>query len=140
MLGIHDLDQLLYLDMKPGKGSSKKLFATEIDSAVAEAITLRTALRSRPIIDIRDVEAMASLDGLARRKLELPGLIADAIVGRVMAARATSIDATSLSIEAGKAIAGSAEAAGLMRRCAVGDLSVDLPLGQSIRRPFHWPY
>ena len=29
LLGIHDLDQLLYLDMATGKGSSKKLFRFE---------------------------------------------------------------------------------------------------------------
>lgn len=139
LLGIHNLDQLLYLDMHPGKGSSKKLFASKIDKAVEEAVALRAELRRRPIIDIRDVEAMQELDGLARRKLEIPELIADALVGGVLAASGKIADTTSLSIEAGKVIAGEADAVELMRGGAVENLRVDLPPGKSDRRPFHWP-
>jgi hypothetical protein len=103
LLGIHDLEQLHYLDMKPGKGSSKKLFASNIDQAVEDAIKFRSELRSRPIHDIRDVEVMASLNEQARQKLELPELIADALVGEVLAANGKEVDTAALSIEAGGA-------------------------------------
>src|SRR6202022_896290 len=46
LLGITDVEQLNYLEMKPGKGSTKKLFASAIDRAVLEAIELRRQLRS----------------------------------------------------------------------------------------------
>ena len=61
LLGIRNIDQLRYLDLRPGPNSSKKLFASAIDRAVDEAIKLRIDLRSRPIRDIRDIETMAKL-------------------------------------------------------------------------------
>lgn len=139
LLGITDLDQLLYLDMKPGEGSSKKLFAAQIDKAVAEAIALRHELRSRPIRDIRDVEVMASLDSDARDKLLMPELVADSLVGEILAARGKAMDETSLSVEAGQAIEGDELSIGTLRRRAKVGLSSDLPAGNRNRRPFHWP-
>ena len=138
LLGIHDLDQLLYLDMAPGKGSSKKLFAAKIDAAVERALKLRAELRSRPTRDIRDVEFSASLDERARQELVMPQLIADAFVGDVLAGDAES-DTIPLSIEAGKAIDDPGTSAGLLVRRARNGLHTDVPDGQSPRRPFHWP-
>jgi hypothetical protein len=75
LLGLTSLEQLTYLDMNPGKGSTKKLFASKVDQAVLQAVELRTELRLRSIRDIRDVEAMAYLDEKARTTLELPELL-----------------------------------------------------------------
>jgi hypothetical protein len=72
LLGLTSLEQLTYLDMSPGKGSTKKLFASKIDQAIAQAIKLRSELRCRPIRDIRDVETMARLDEEARRRSSDP--------------------------------------------------------------------
>ena len=138
LLGIRDLEQLLYLDMAPGHGSSKKLFAAKIDAAVERALELRAELRGRPIRDIRDVEFMASLDERARRELEVPRFIADAFIGEVLAS-GTDADTIALSIEAGKAIEDpGAHAETLVRRAQHG-LRTDLPAGRSRRWPFHWP-
>lgn len=139
LLGIHDLDQLRYLDMKPGKKSSKKLFATNIDEAINTAIELRTKLRGQPIRDIRDVELMASLDEEARSKLTLPQLVADALVGDALAAGGKNLDNTALSIHAGEAIAGREGAANSLKLHALKALGTDLPAGKTVRRPFHWP-
>ena len=139
LLGIHDLEQLHYLDMKPGKGSAKKLFATKIDEAVEEAIALRSYLRSRPIRDIRDVKVMASLDEQARGTLELSHLIADAFIGEVLAAGGKDIDATAMSIEAGTALSGDDGKTEALRHRARNGLNADLLAGKSSRRPFHWP-
>ena len=139
LLGIHDIQQLQYLDMKPGKGSSKKLFASKIDQSVEKAIELRTQLRARPIRDIRDVELMASLDVQARKTLELPELIADALVGEALAANGRNVDVTSLSIAAGDAINGDENAVNTLRRRAHKKLDTDLPDGKPSRRAFHWP-
>lgn len=139
LLGIHDLEQLHYLDMKPGKGSSKKLFAQKIDRGVEEAIKLRSKLRSRTIRDIRDVEVMASLDDEARQALELPELIADALVGEVLAASGKGVSTTALSIEAGAALeADQSKIDALIARAANG-LRSDLPPIKRPRCPFHWP-
>lgn len=139
LLGIHDLDQLLYLDMKPGKGSSKKLFAKEIDQAIEAAIAVRAGIRSRPIRDIRDVQAMAVMDGEARAKLELPGLIADALIGEVLTADGKNPSTAALSVEAGNAIAGDTNALAALKRRARTGLRKEVADGKPIRQPFHWP-
>ena len=139
LLGISNLDQLLYLDMKPGKGSSKKLFAAKIDQAVTDAISLRSELRIRPIRDIRDIETMSTMDAEAREKLVLPELIADALIGDVLAAGGKNAKLTGVSIEAGEAIKGSAEAVASLRKRALSALSVELPVDRGPRQPFHWP-
>ena len=139
LLGIHDIQQLQYLEMKPGKGSSKKLFASKIDQAVEKAIELRAQLRARPIRDIRDVELMARLDEQARATLDLPELVADALIGEVLAANGKSVDVTSLSIVAGEALGGDVNAVNVLRLRARRNLDADLPDGKPSRRAFHWP-
>lgn len=139
LLGIRHLNQLLCLEMEPSKNSARKLFSAGIDKAVSEAVALRSELRSRPIRDIRDVEAMAGLDKMARQKLRLPELIADGLVAETMLAGKKAVDTTSLSIEAGKAIGGVSDAAGLLRRRANESLRTDLAAEKRARKPFHWP-
>jgi hypothetical protein len=139
LLGVTRLEQLDYLDMNPGAGSAKKLFASNIDGAVAEAIRLRTELRCRPIRDIRDVEAMALLDEEARRKLKLPQLIADALIGAALVAGSRESDTTSLAIEIGGAIDGDEAKLLDLSKHAQKSLNTDLPANNRARRPFHWP-
>jgi hypothetical protein len=140
LLGIRSLEQLNYLDMNPGKGSSKKLFASKIDQAIAHAIELRTELRSRPIRDIRDVEAMARLDVEARLKLETAEVIADVLIAEVLEAGGREIETAALAIDVGGALEGDAvKFENLSQRALIG-LSKDLlPDMNKTRRPFHWP-
>lgn len=140
LLGVRELEQLHCLDMNPGKGSSKKLFAQKIDKAVEKAIELRLELRSRSIQDIRDVEVMANLDDEAQRELELPELIADALVGEVLAADGKSVDTIMLSIEAGAAMdGGDVDNTAALKRRAHKGLGEGLLTGKTIKRPLHWP-
>lgn len=139
LLGIRHLDQLLCLDMEPSRESSPRLFAAGISDAVSEAVSLRSELRRRPILDIRDVQAMADLDKSAREKLKTSELIADALVAEALMAGKKSIDATSLSIEVGKVFSGELEAAAVIRKRALEGLSKDLPNTKTVRKPFHWP-
>lgn len=139
LLGISSVEQLTYLDMTPGKGSTKKLFASKIDQAVEKAIALRSDLRTRPIHDISDVEEMAGLDRQARQILELPELIADAFIGGALAVSGKDAGTTALSIEAGAAIEGNEGTVKAIKRRALEKLSIDLPAGRPVRRPFHWP-
>jgi hypothetical protein len=83
LLGIHQLDQLTQLSMKPTPKGQLRLFGQNIEKAVREAVELRQRLREMPIRDIRDVEAMAHLNAEARSKLEVPKCIADAFIGEV---------------------------------------------------------
>lgn len=81
LLGLHRLDQLTELSLDPSKKVQTTLFGQTIGKAVEEAIEIRERLRATQIKDIRDVEAMAELYVEAQAKLELPSLIADALVG-----------------------------------------------------------
>lgn len=138
LLGITDLDQLHYLDMKVGQGSEKKLFAQEIDDAVKEAVKLRLELRQLQILDISDVEVMADLDHKAREKLELPGLIADALVGETLKSGGRKTDVTILSIEAGQVFNGEKGAYEKLRKRARASLNTDLTTGKRSRKAMHW--
>ncbi len=81
LLGIHRLDQLTQLSMKPSSQGQLRLFGQNIEQAVREAIELRQRLHEMPIRDIRDVEAMAHLDADARHRLAVPESVADAFIG-----------------------------------------------------------
>lgn len=143
LLGIHRLDQLTELTMTPTGKGQQRLFGQNIERAVREAIELRQRLRKKPIRDIRDVEAMATLDANARQKLEVPEHIADAFIGEVFAMGGNGAGLedglATLTIQAGQAVEGDRNALALMHRRSVASLSTDLPADKHSRRPFHWP-
>lgn len=141
LLGIHDIRQLIELDMNPTGKAQLRLFGRTIRAAVATALELRTRLRSIPIRDIGDVEAMAALDAQSRNELALPELIADAMVGIALSEdragkRTTRI--TTLAAIADEAAGGDANAQSRILREASTDLASDAPDGLA-RRPLHWP-
>jgi len=143
LLGIHRLDQLTELSMTPGGKGQQRLFGKNIEKAVHEAIELRQRLREMPIRDIHDVEAMAQLDADARRRLEVPELIADAFIGEVFNAggvgSAIESRLTALASQAELAILGDTEIQKDLTRRTGHILASDLPTGKSVRHPFHWP-
>lgn len=141
LLGIHDLGQLIELDMNPKGSAQRRLFGSSIRASVDQAIALRARLREIPIRDIHDVEAMAALDAESRTALQLPERIADALVGVVFAedkagTRRTRLE--NLAALADKAAGGDSEALGNLLREAHRDLAKDVPNGRP-RSPFHWP-
>lgn len=141
VLGVHDLGQLIELDMNPKGSKQRRLFGNSIRSSVDQAIALRARLREIPIRDIHDVEAMAALDKESRAALKLPERIADALVGVVFAedkvgTRRTRLE--NLAALADKAAGGDQEALENLQREARRDLTKDSPNGLP-RHPFHWP-
>ncbi len=143
LLGITDLEQLYYLDMKPtklreGGGVSKQLFAHKIEESVKQAIALRLELRKHTILDIHDVEVMKHLNQKTREKLELPDLVADALVGETLKAVGKRTDFATLSIEVGRLFDGEAGVSESLIRSAKVDLNIDLPEGKQTRKIFHW--
>lgn len=143
LLGIHRLDQLTELSITPTDKGQQRLFGQDIKRAVHEAIELRQRLRALPIRDIRDVEAMARLDADARKKLEVPEIIADAFIGEVFAcggnANVLAKATATLAIQAGKAIDGDSEAIESVARRTVVAFATDTPADKPGHRPFHWP-
>lgn len=140
LLGIHDLSQLVELDMNPKRKAQLRLFGRTIRTAVDMALELRARLRAIPIRDIHDVEAMAALDTRSRDELALPERIADAFVGIVLAEervadRVTRIE--TLAALADAAANGDSAASNALLSAASNDLSEDA-LDNMPRRPFHW--
>ncbi|GAA4648158.1 hypothetical protein GCM10023116_04240 [Kistimonas scapharcae] len=137
LLGIQNLDQLLYLNMDTANGQ-RQLFAQKIEQAVHEAIELRKALRLQPIRDIKDVEVMAHLDAQAKEKLRLPELVADALIGETIKNGGKTPDTAILSIYAGEVLNGDNQQLKQLEKMAKRGLATDLPSGKPQRKPFHW--
>jgi hypothetical protein len=138
LLGVTDLNQLYYLDMKVGKGSMKKLFAQKIDPIVFEAIKLRMKLRKHQIRDIYDIEFMKSLDQQARDKLMSVECIADALVGEDLLSGNKKSDTTLLSIRVSQVFDDDKDSIDELNRMSQKNLNVDLIDEKSFRKPFHW--
>jgi len=143
LLGIHRLDQLTELNMTPGEKGQQRLFGKNIELAVHEAFILRQQLREIPIRDIHDVEAMARLDADSRRRLDVPEKISDAFIGEVFrnggSGQTLESAIASLVIQAVQAIDGDGGALEAIIARTKSALSVELPAGKKIIRPFHWP-
>ena len=147
LLGVNDLNQLLYLSIVPegiaaGGGSGKHLFAQGIEASVNKAITLRQALRDRPIRDIRDVQVMAHLDEQAIRLLQNSELIADALIGEALVAAGKPAELADrlvgLSVLVGESLGDNAAVPKSLEQRAAGSLAKDTSDGAP-RLPFHWP-
>ncbi len=141
LLGIHDLGQLVELDMNPKGKAQLRLFGRTIRSAVDKALELRARLREIPIRDIHDVGAMAALDAQSRGELALPTLIADAFIGIVLAEQRSgerTARIETLAAFADAAADGDTPAKRRLLHDAQNDLAKDAPDG-AVRRPFHWP-
>jgi len=144
LLGIHRLDQLTALKMEPsGKDVQMRLFGRDIERAVEGAITLRKRLRETPIRDIRDVRAMARLDDDAKRALDAPERVADALIGEAFrnGDRPSVLEAElqALAAEAEAYLDGDNDTGRSVTHRSRDALALDQPVGKAPRRPFHWP-
>lgn len=141
LLGIHDLRQLTELSMRPGERTDQLIFARNINEAMQHALDLRRQLREIPIRDIHDVENMASLDAVARTKIEMPKKFADAFIGTVFAegnSRTLNSKLVGLAGDFSRIINGDADTATAVISKAALDLAKDSPNGQG-NITFHWP-
>lgn len=141
LLGIQNIRQLTELSMAPKGSKQLRLFGRSIQTAVEKAVELRMRLRSIPIRDIGDVDAMAALDSDTRRVLLLPQAVADTFLGIILSeSRATESVHRLQALEAmaDAAANGTDAAMDRLRRDAMADLRIDAPDSQA-RDPFHWP-
>lgn len=141
LLGLHRLEQLTEFAMTPtGKA---RLFAGNVEAAVNRAVEARRRLRATPIRDIRDIDAMASLDAEARAMLERPHLAADVLIGEALkhagAKNALNPALNLVSGDVGRMLEGDSEAEKIVTNRAAASLATDLPSKSRPRRPFHWP-
>lgn len=141
LLGLHDLNQLYYLNMSPSKlseggGSTKQLFSQDIKKAVEDALEYRKQIRVMPIRDIHDVETMENMEREAEEKLILPSLAADALIGEVLANKGKQPDTGSLGARLADVFSdGEIE---VFEKSVKEKLRIDLPTDKLARKPFHW--
>jgi hypothetical protein len=142
LLGLHKLEQLTKFSLHPEKKKTISMFASNIEAAVNDALTLRKQLRETPIRDIRDVQYMERLDQEARQKLEHIEHIADAMIGEALASggnqRTLDNAMDNLSTWAAAYIEGDNETGRKIIAEARKSLSIDLPADKPLRKPFHW--
>jgi len=141
LLGISRLEQLTELSMAPKEQTQGRLFGKSVRQAVEEALAIRLQLREMPIRDIRDVEAMATLDATAREKLRIFEELADAFIATVFAAESDRVLESRLAgfaVEADRIAKGNDASLESLCRRAASDLAIDAPNGAR-RTPFHWP-
>ncbi len=140
LLGVSRLEQLTELSLDTATMRQGRLFGKAIARAVDDAVGLRRKLHEIPIRDIRDVEAMATLDADARKKLEAADLLADAFIGVVFAADGADVETrlAALAADADRVVKGEARASETIQARATKDLAKDAVDGKP-RHPFHWP-
>lgn len=142
LLGIHDINQLRELRMKPTGHGNSNLFGQGIGNAVDEAIKLRREIRNTAIRDITDVQRMAEFNAEAQHQLEKVNLLADLFIGEVLSftgnANKLQDRLDSLSTIVDEVLSGDAETQKRYRREAHKKLNLDLPTGKKSRHPFHW--
>ena len=141
LLGISHLEQLTELSMVPKAQRQARLFGKNIRCAVHEALAIRLQLREMPIRDIRDVEAMASLDAAARAKVTTSERIADAFIGLVFvteSARDLERRLATIGHDADRAVQSNATALRSLEQIADESLREGV-LHERKRLPFHWP-
>lgn len=142
LLGIHDIEQLRELKMKPDGKDYGNLFGQGIGDAVDMALKLREDIRNTPIRDITDVEHMDELNTEAQQTLTRVKLLADLFIGEVLSFTGNSkklqerLD--TLSVVVDDVFVNDEEANRKYRIEARKKLDLDLPLGKPHRCPFHW--
>ena len=154
LIGITSLDQVRYLHLDPERGRrlhSNLLAVTDaIQPLVDEALEWIRAMRAVEPISVSDVEEQRAMNAEADRALANVRTIADAIVGKALAAtRAGSVSfderLAELSVHIRKALdARRSEAERLaiwttIRDEAAYDLDTGRPAMAPPRRPLHWP-
>jgi hypothetical protein len=141
LLGISRLEQLTELSMVPKEQTQGRLFGKNVRQAIEEALAIRLQLREMPVRDIRDVEAMASLDAVAREKLSVSDELADAFIATVFAAESDRVlesRLASLAVEADRIAKGNEDSLKSLHGRAAFDLAIDAS-NATPRTPFHWP-
>lgn len=141
LLGITHLGQLTELSMVAKEPTQGRLFGKDARNAVEEALMIRLKLREMPIRDIRDVEAMATLDAAARAKVAMPERFADAFIGLVLtteSAQDLERRLAALAPDADHTVQGSESALRSLESLADNLLREGFLSGRR-GRPFHWP-
>jgi len=143
LLGLHDLDQLLQLDLEPKGGTPTPIFGEAVRDAVRRAMDKRRQIRELELRDLVDVHHAARLNDEARKDSDRPKRVADALVGIALGSEGDDRRYLEGRIVLMELVDGFMEGDEVARRRLEGlareGLSTDLPPRRPPRRPFHWP-
>lgn len=143
LLGVSDIKQLIQFRMKPSSVLFGNLLTTKIESAVAEALVEREAIRTGRSRDIKDISLLQQhyrkSEELTRRIKEY----ADFFIGEVLVAgkpgKKTDAKLDAAAMEGADLIDGDSLNVVYLHNRTKANLAYDLPAGQTApRRPFHW--
>lgn len=141
LLGVNRIEQLTELSFSPMVRMQDRLFGKSIRQAVEEALAIRLQLREMPIRDIRDVEAMATLDAAARAKVTTSECVADAFIGLVFVTEGNQELERRLAAigpDVDRTVQGNVNALRSLERIAADSLCGGFLNGRK-GLPFHWP-
>lgn len=143
LLGVSDIKQLIQFRMKPSSAPFGNLLTTKIESAVAEALVEREAIRAGRSRDIKDISLLQQhyrkSEELTRRIKEY----ADFFIGEVLVAgkpgKKNDAKLDAAAMEGADLIDGDTLNVVYLHNRTKANLAYDLPAGQTApRRPFHW--
>ena len=142
LLGIHNLDQLCYLNLNPRQIKKSNLveqpFTKQIKELVVDTLELRKQITSHEMNLVSDIGEMSLLEQKVKEKLILPKLIADALIGFTLESGGKLKDISVLSSLIQRAIEGDEESINILRRLAIKGLHTDLSEKNKTRKSFHW--
>ena len=140
LLGIHDINQLRELKMKPDGNGYAHLFGRGFTGVFDEVLKLREQIRAVSIRDITDVQYMERLNSQAQDSLVKVKLLADLFLSEVFSVKPNKLaDAlASLSAIADDVLSNDMETNRVYFHEVREKINIDLPIGKPSRRPFHW--
>ncbi len=139
LLGITQLDQLKQLRLHPAEDQEPSLFSAQVEQGIASARALRLELRTRPIRDILDIQAMSHLNQQAQRSIATIELAAHALIGECASKADAPAGFITLSAEIAGALAGEEAPTAALKSRATNALRVDSSADSPCRQPLHWP-
>lgn len=136
LLGIHNLEQLCYLNLNPSHVKKSQLveqpFAKQIKELVADTLELRKQIASHDINLVSDIDEMESLEEQAREKIFLPQLIADAFICLAVEFGGKIRDISALSLYIHQALNGNEEAIVALQEIRMKNIN------NHSTKSFHW--
>lgn len=142
LLGVHNLDQLYYLNLDPSQFEKSQPFESSIVNKIKELVIDSTQHRKQ--ISTHDVNMTSDIDEVefaackAIESIKLPVLVANALVGMTLKIRGKLKDTAVISSLVQLALEGDEESISALNNIAVDGLSAELPEKTKVRKPFHW--
>ncbi|EKQ5913305.1 hypothetical protein P6A00_002559 [Vibrio parahaemolyticus] len=142
LLGIHNLDQLCFLNLNPSQAKKSQLVELPIAEQVKKRVTAAAELRKQIAVhDINKVSDIAEMELTAdqvKEAIAFPKLVADALVGMTLKSGGKLADTSVLAALLPQSIAGDLECTHDLKSAALDGLSADLTDRKKARTPFHW--